>query len=474
MRILAATMLKQSLLMKQHFLSQLGNLALSSVKELNQELLFGRSILLFKSPLKGNSKFSICWTSPASGRECLLSFEMRGARFFSYVPPVYKLAQAGLTIWVLTGDKMETAINIGYACSLLRQGMRKISITTMNADSLERSSELGKPSELKALLSEKAVLKAGYEKLHESLRTKRYKIVNGVVEVESGNMGTGDEKGVPNFWLTAMNVFEKYKKESNISLGDEDAFKVPQGYQVFYGAELEIERKDVGSDTTGVSIIPMQLTGPENYLIWSRAMQIQLLGKNKLGLVDETWKEEDFPVELAHQWDRCNAIIQVSNRAYAMLIEKESQRAMGGMCMTVEGTKVAALLAKRGPEFDVNSLKSDPKERKLIHEHDSMIRDQRYEIVNGVDIAPVDHSDNKGAGGEKGVPNCWLTALKSYVKYKNEIHISKRDKEALKFLKDIKWCRVDHPKGFNLDLFFDTKPFIQEFCIDKDLSQKGK
>ncbi|XP_006654889.1 phospholipid-transporting ATPase 10-like [Oryza brachyantha] len=40
-----------------------------------------------------------------------------------------KLAQAGIKIWVLTGDKMETAINIGYACSLLRQGMKQISIT---------------------------------------------------------------------------------------------------------------------------------------------------------------------------------------------------------------------------------------------------------------------------------------------------------------------------------------------------------
>ncbi|KAF6157220.1 hypothetical protein GIB67_041681 [Kingdonia uniflora] len=45
-----------------------------------------------------------------------------------------KLAQAGLKIWVLTGDKMETAINIGYACSLLRQGMKRICITTMNTD----------------------------------------------------------------------------------------------------------------------------------------------------------------------------------------------------------------------------------------------------------------------------------------------------------------------------------------------------
>ncbi|XP_031494819.1 putative phospholipid-transporting ATPase 9 [Nymphaea colorata] len=40
-----------------------------------------------------------------------------------------KLAQAGIKLWVLTGDKMETAINIGFACSLLRQGMEQIIIT---------------------------------------------------------------------------------------------------------------------------------------------------------------------------------------------------------------------------------------------------------------------------------------------------------------------------------------------------------
>ncbi|XP_059453929.1 putative phospholipid-transporting ATPase 9 [Corylus avellana] len=41
-----------------------------------------------------------------------------------------KLAQAGIKIWVLTGDKMETAINIGFACSLLRQGMKQIVISS--------------------------------------------------------------------------------------------------------------------------------------------------------------------------------------------------------------------------------------------------------------------------------------------------------------------------------------------------------
>ncbi|XP_060218555.1 nucleosome assembly protein 1;2-like isoform X2 [Lycium barbarum] len=98
---------------------------------------------------------------------------------------------------------------------------------------------------------------------------------------------------------------------------------------------------------------------------------------------------------------------------------------------------------------------------------------KRYEIVNGVvevkgvDLAPVDHSDNKGTGDEKGVPNFWLTALKSFAKYEDEIYVSKRDKEALKFLKDIKWCRVDHPKGFKLDFFFDTNPFFKNSVLTK-------
>ncbi|KAL2494036.1 Phospholipid-transporting ATPase 6 [Forsythia ovata] len=48
-----------------------------------------------------------------------------------------KLAQAGLKIWLLTGDKKETAINIGYACSLLRQDMKQLHLklsTKMESD----------------------------------------------------------------------------------------------------------------------------------------------------------------------------------------------------------------------------------------------------------------------------------------------------------------------------------------------------
>ncbi|PSR91224.1 Phospholipid-transporting ATPase 9 [Actinidia chinensis var. chinensis] len=54
-----------------------------------------------------------------------------------------KLAQAGIKIWVLTGDKMETAINIGFACSLLRQGMKQIIINleTPKIKALEKAED---------------------------------------------------------------------------------------------------------------------------------------------------------------------------------------------------------------------------------------------------------------------------------------------------------------------------------------------
>ena len=33
------------------------------------------------------------------------------------------IAQAGIRVWVITGDKPETAINIGYSCNLLNRSM---------------------------------------------------------------------------------------------------------------------------------------------------------------------------------------------------------------------------------------------------------------------------------------------------------------------------------------------------------------
>ena len=36
---------------------------------------------------------------------------------------IYTLQQAGIKIWVLTGDRQETAINIGLSCRLISESM---------------------------------------------------------------------------------------------------------------------------------------------------------------------------------------------------------------------------------------------------------------------------------------------------------------------------------------------------------------
>ncbi|XP_057968032.1 nucleosome assembly protein 1;2-like isoform X2 [Malania oleifera] len=96
---------------------------------------------------------------------------------------------------------------------------------------------------------------------------------------------------------------------------------------------------------------------------------------------------------------------------------------------------------------------------------------KRYEIVNGLvevdgvtDEAAVNKAENKSAEG-KGVPDFWLTAMKT-----NEVlaeEISERDEGALKYLKDIKWFRIDDPKGFKLEFCFETNPYFKNSILTK-------
>ncbi|XP_070017480.1 uncharacterized protein [Nicotiana sylvestris] len=69
---------------------------------------------------------------------------------------------------------------------------------------------------------------------------------------------------------------------------------------------------EVGVDlphTSGAQLISFQLTGTAKYTLWNRSMRIALRGRNKLGLVEGTWKKEKFHENLWEQWERCNAIV---------------------------------------------------------------------------------------------------------------------------------------------------------------------
>jgi P-type E1-E2 ATPase len=47
-------------------------------------------------------------------------------------PTIKTLKEAGIKVWVLTGDKIETAINIGYSCELLNDNLIQILIDGKN------------------------------------------------------------------------------------------------------------------------------------------------------------------------------------------------------------------------------------------------------------------------------------------------------------------------------------------------------
>lgn len=79
-----------------------------------------------------------------------------------------KLAQAGIKIWVLTGDKMETAINIGYACSLLRQGMKQI-VVTLDSPDMNALEKLG---------DKEGVAKASRESITKQIREGKSQITS--------------------------------------------------------------------------------------------------------------------------------------------------------------------------------------------------------------------------------------------------------------------------------------------------------
>ena len=51
------------------------------------------------------------------------------------------------------------------------------------------------------------------------------------------------------------------------------------------------------SDITGAVQIGIQLVGMENYTLWSKAMELTLLTKNKLGFVDGSIKRENYIVD---------------------------------------------------------------------------------------------------------------------------------------------------------------------------------
>ncbi|KAK6774393.1 hypothetical protein RDI58_029632 [Solanum bulbocastanum] len=78
-------------------------------------------------------------------------------------------------------------------------------------------------------------------------------------------------------------------------------------------APIKIDQNDpmyIGpSDASSSVLIPIKLTGFENYGIWSRSMRIALLGKRKYRFVTGACTRGLYKEEMHEQWETCNAIV---------------------------------------------------------------------------------------------------------------------------------------------------------------------
>eukprot|EP00250_Pteridium_aquilinum_P008919 c18306_g2_i2 orf=648-1739(-) len=99
--------------------------------------------------------------------------------------------------------------------------------------------------------------------------------------------------------------------------------------------------------------------------------------------------------------------------------------------------------------------------------------DKRNEIVNGiVDVnSPTPEARETTTAGEgnnteeKGIPEFWLTAMKTNDVVSEEI--TKRDEGPLKYLKDIRSFNLEGEKGFKLEFHFGENPYFKNTLLTK-------
>ncbi|KAJ1516206.1 hypothetical protein HMI54_010398 [Coelomomyces lativittatus] len=84
---------------------------------------------------------------------------------------IQQLSTAGMHIWMLTGDKTETAINVGYSCQLLHQEMPIVTIVSPVdiTNQLTNIKDLGVSLSETALVIEGEALKVALEECYDTL-----------------------------------------------------------------------------------------------------------------------------------------------------------------------------------------------------------------------------------------------------------------------------------------------------------------
>ncbi|KAM3232209.1 hypothetical protein P3L10_017568 [Capsicum annuum] len=145
------------------------------------------------------------------------------------------------------------------------------------------------------------------------------------------------------------------------------------------------------SDNSSAVLISLQLTGSENHSVWSCAMRIAILGRNKLGFIHETCKKENYSSNLAALWKRCNAIV------LSWIMNRVSKEILSGLVYSSYSTAMWNDLKERFDKIDGSRIFQLHKEIATIHQGTDTISvyfsKLRAKWVKFDSIAPVPSCD---------------------------------------------------------------------------------
>ena len=81
-------------------------------------------------------------------------------------PTIANLKKAGIKVWVLTGDKIETAINIGYSCQLLSDDLIQIIIDGSKKEEVDKALDEGVEKIKDGIVGDYALVISGSALIH--------------------------------------------------------------------------------------------------------------------------------------------------------------------------------------------------------------------------------------------------------------------------------------------------------------------
>ncbi|XP_062013025.1 nucleosome assembly protein 1;2-like [Rosa rugosa] len=359
---------------------------------------------------------------------------------------------------------------------------------------------------------ERGALEDKYEKSYEPLYEQQYNITNGVIIDCESATANQEEKGVPNFWLFAF----RGNDVLNDMIMDHDERVLKHLENVKWvrtdnlrGFKLEFYFRPNPFFKNSILTMTYHMIDDDDSIIEKViGTEIQWHSKNCLEK-DMTQHSRSFfnifsPTEVHDKYKDLGLKYEMEQNYFIGLTIRDEIIPRAILWFTGEAalqqmtkitTEHSCFLDSLSPGVKkhvniLENIQSDHDElKKMFYKERANLEakyqnlfqnlyDKRCDIVNGVVQAKKVSNDSETsinqeditiqdikAPEEKSVPNFWRHALVNHELLDAEI--TTPDGGALMYLKDIKCSRIDSPKGFKLEFFFNKNPFFKNSVLIK-------